>query len=294
MAKIELGKVIDLIIKEDTARADALLENWFRQKTKIIHESIMEDDISQDQDEIEQEEFFGSDDLNEDEDFDDTGDASALIDPEFDEVGIEDFSTDPAAIQDQFRDVQDDIDRLEAEFKAKFGEDDFEDETVDFEEYDDTDEEIESEDEEEDDFLDDEEYDAYDDLAEALKLDTVSLADIDDEDGIEIGSGRDRIKANDRSPALQKSIDDRMSGAGPVEIRSTDVKGYPEWKKPDVKDFKLKGPIRNKDVGLSNVPRDGDPSALLNRKQEVGKTRSVLGDGDNTRNEVIRSIQRRK
>lgn len=283
MAKIELGKVIDLIIKEDNASVDALLENWFRQQTKIIHESIMEsDDIAEDQDEIEQEEFFGSDDLNESEDDeDDSGEASDLIDPsDEDVVNIKDFTTDPDAIQDQFNDVEDDLDRLKAEFDAIMG--NTEEESDD--DYDYTEEET----------LEDDDFGPYDDLAEALKLDTVSLEDIDDVDGMEVGSTRKKVNANDRSPALQKGIDDRMEGAGPVEIRSTREKGYPEFAKIPTKEVDLKGPIRNKNEGLKDVPRDGDPSALLNRKQDGAPTRSVLGDGSNTRDEVIRSLSRRK
>ena len=326
MAKIELGKVIDLIIKEDNAGVDSLLENWFRQQQRAIHESIMEDDsIENDQDAIESEEFFGADDLSEDEDTeldidsndgdtelniddnDDMGEPSDLQDPASSDIpsDITDFSTDPDVIQDQFADVNADLERLEAEFDEMFGnnedgldndissDDDISnlDEAV-------TDDELEAD---EDDMMDDLEEDdddcgPYDDLAEALKLDLVNIPDLDDEDGFGIGSDHKSLgKVNDKSPALQKGIDARFEGAGPVEIKSPDnVKGYPEFAKLPVKDGNgAKGTIRNKDQGLTDVPAGGDKSASLNKPFPKGNDKSILGDGSDSREATIRKIARK-
>lgn len=331
MAKIELGKVIDLIIKEDNAGVDALLENWFRQQTKQIHESIMEDDsIATDQDEIDSEEHFGSNDLSEDEeseedldlendgsdldidteisDEDDTGVASDLDDP--DTSGVPDdvttFSTDPDVIQDQFADVNADLERLEAEFDEIFGTSDSDLDT-DSEDAGDinsddlsedvTDAELDADEDDMMNDLDDEEdEDPYGDLAEALKLDLVSIPDLEDEDGDEVGSGNDGIKGqNTKSPALQRGVDERFEGAGPVEIKSpNNAKGYPEFPKPDVKEGNgAKGTIRNKAEPLTNVPEGGDKSATLNKSFPKGNDKSILGDGADSREATIKKIARK-
>lgn len=410
MAKIELGKVIDLIIKEDNAGVDALLENWFKQQTIQIHESIMEDDsIATDQNEIENEEYFGSNDLSEDEenedgdkaqqiislleyriellmdvtgpqdpvigyfkklisglksgkiipedfngkidiaseiyhltdegqghggdtdysegvaedirdivggdyldegdetsDEDDTGVPSDLEDPDADEISddVTSFSTDPDVIQDQFADVNADLERLEAEFDEIFG-DSSSDVDIDDEEYTDEDEISEevtdSElDADEDDMMndldDDDDFGPYDDLAEALKLDLVSIPDLEDEDGDEVGSGNDGIKGqNTKSPALQRGVDERFEGAGPVEIKSpNNVKGYPEFPKPNVKEGNgAKGTIRNKAEPLTNVPEGGDKSATLNKSFPKGNDKSILGDGADSREATIKKIARK-
>lgn len=317
MAKIELGKVIDLIIKEDNAGVDALLENWFRQQQRAIHESIMEDDtIEDDQDEIESEEFFGADDLSEDEDTelddentvdqDDIGEPSDLQDPATADVpsDITDFSTDPNVIQDQFADVNADLERLEAEFEEMFGSnDDGLDDLDSDDNIDDLDESVTDDelDSDEDDMMDDLEEDEddcgpYDDLAEALKLDLVNIPDLDDEDGLGIGDDHKKIgTVNAKSPALQKGIDARFEGAGPVEIKSPDnVKGYPEFAKLPVKDGNgAKGTIRNKDQGLSDVPAGGDKSATLNKSFPKGNDKSILGDGSDSREATIKKIARK-
>ena len=152
MQKVDLRKVLDMLVNEEQEGAEGLLHQWFVEKTKSIHENLMQEDddileddnltksIEDDQNDIEAEEYFGEDDLGtEDEDesedpesVDAAANANATSDIENDDFDDDrpdgemtgdasDMSTDPQAIQDQFADLQSDLARLKAEFTKLTG-----------------------------------------------------------------------------------------------------------------------------------------------------------------------------
>ena len=152
MQKVDLRKVLDMLVNEEQEGAEGLLHQWFVEKTKSIHENLMQEDddileddnltksIEDDQNDIEAEEYFGEDDLGtEDEDesedpesVDAAANANATSDIENDDFDNDrpdgemtgdasDMSTDPQAIQDQFADLQSDLARLKAEFTKLTG-----------------------------------------------------------------------------------------------------------------------------------------------------------------------------
>ena len=71
MQKVDLKKVLDLVINEEMDSASGLLHQWLVEMTKSIHESLMQEDddvlesddltngIEDDQKEIDSEEYFG-------------------------------------------------------------------------------------------------------------------------------------------------------------------------------------------------------------------------------------------
>ncbi len=161
MQKVDLKKVLDMLINEEQYNAEELLHQWFVEKTKVIHESLMQEDdvlelddltkgIEDDQDEVKAEEYYGEDEEEEDDDDDpavdalaadnakssiddvsfDTGDSDGVEMPGDDVPGDaedsftgdpQDMTTDPDAIKDQFNDLQSDLARLKAEFEKIVG-----------------------------------------------------------------------------------------------------------------------------------------------------------------------------
>jgi hypothetical protein len=113
MKKVDLTKVLDLLIAEDKAAAEALLHEWIIDRSKIVLEELMQEDddvldgIKDDLDEIETEEYYGDVDLSEDENTDEEDDAEMLDG----DVSDEDDFTDSDWSEDdnEFDDASDDL-----------------------------------------------------------------------------------------------------------------------------------------------------------------------------------------
>lgn len=114
--------------------------------------------------------------------------------------------------------------------------------------------------------------DDFDDLAESItsELDKVVAALAD---GKEIGAG-DKIAQNTKSTVGHKKAD--MADAKPVQVKSTEHKGFDREKAPAVADMKPRRNTRTKATDdMKTVSKEGDAAAELN-KDKSENNRSVL------------------
>jgi hypothetical protein len=151
MQRVDLKKVLEMLVNEEQGNAENLLHQWFVEKTKSIHESLMQEDddvldedatkdIEDDQESIEGEEYCGGSDLKEDDDDDhhiaslaatdvqddDDFDVSDFdnSDNEDSEEGSDDLegstesSEEPSVenLADEVKDLQSELERLKSEF----------------------------------------------------------------------------------------------------------------------------------------------------------------------------------
>lgn len=139
MPNADLKKILNLIINEDSDKANVLLHQWFVEQTKAVHENMMQEDdmtssIKSDQDAIDSEEFYGESDLGDEDDTQVDAEAAADVDSGDDnDDGLDNssddsipsdvttVSTDPSVIGDQFSDLQADLARLQKEFEMMAG-----------------------------------------------------------------------------------------------------------------------------------------------------------------------------
>lgn len=145
MQKVELNKVLDLLIAEDRDQAEKMLHEWFVGKSKSILEELMQEDdealdgIQSDKDEIESEEYYGDADLNEAGDEDEAEadmDADAEVagdEAEMGDMGDEaemsadmgDMGGEPAIeevpVEDKVEDLEAQLASLKAEFDKLMG-----------------------------------------------------------------------------------------------------------------------------------------------------------------------------
>lgn len=140
--KTDLGRVLELLINEEREEATKLLHNWFVEKSRQIHESLIQEDdeldddrlqdLRDDMDEIESEEFFNEIDLTEDEEEDEeeltladaAGDLEAEVaadDVEIDAEADEVADLDDADVEDRVEDLEAQLAELKAEFDKLMG-----------------------------------------------------------------------------------------------------------------------------------------------------------------------------
>jgi hypothetical protein len=303
MQKVDLKKVLDMLINEEQDKAESLLHQWFVQKTKAIHENLMQDDdvlendIEDDQDEVDSEEFYGEAEGSEDEDSDDSEvDAMAADDAESDldspdmaddvpggnddpfSGSEDDIVTDPAEIMDQFDDLQSDLARLKAEFEQITGasSDDMGDASTTLPPDadagnmagDDLDAAVD--DEPAEGFTQDEEVpfneSDYADLDESFELEKVTPQKL--EKPTYSGTGGSAGTVNDKSLISGKNKPD-VYAHDPIEFGGEDKPKYlgddtPEYKKAPLR----KNQVKNAEDDLEKVPAMGPKNALLNNKGE--------------------------
>jgi hypothetical protein len=296
MQKVDLKKVLDMLVNEEQDSAEGLLHQWFVEKTKAIHERMIQEDdifetddltksIEDDQDAIEAEEYYGEDEDSPMGDEDDGAiDADAASDVEADDGSDDDMAgdtdvpadvttmaTDPKAIQDQFADLQSDLARLKAEFAKITGMDasdtsmdptadstatDPSAPSADASELDDPMESIFTEED-------------FADLEESFELEKVTGHDMTTPEYA--GAGGKFTGTDTRSIALNKGPD-IMKGK-PVEIKSPEYKGG--WNRQEAPPVK-QGPLARNQVkkstdDLEEVPPMGPKGALLNSTKDWGK-----------------------
>ena len=291
MQKVDLNKVLEMLINEEQNEAQGLLHEWFVEMSKSVHESIMQEDdqlskdIEDDQEAIKSEEFY-----SEAEDEEVEGDEEVL-DGDV-EVGEEDSEKEEEPVEDRVADLEAEMARLKAEFNTIVGLEEPEhgvdingdgvigNEDSSVEELEDSEEaeEVEESDEVEESFelLDLEED--FDDLEESFKLEPVADPKLGDK---EIGSSGAKVNVNTTSPLPSKKGSDRVGGEA-VEIVSDEHDGFDLEPAPEVKAKPLlKNQVKKATDGQSKVSKEGDKSAMLNKKDGFGSDspNSPIGGG---------------
>lgn len=277
MQKVDLNKVLEMLINEGQEEATGLVHEWLVQMSKSVHESLMQEDdaalgIEDDQDAIESEEFY-----SEAEDEEDTG-------AEAEELGNEPGAEAEETVEVNKADLEAVMDNLKAEFAALMGGEEVADDSdmdadfdmdaapeagveadLDLEAGEPEVEESVFEAEEEEEL---EEGDEFADLEESFDLETV--ADPAMADGKEVGKGG-KVTQNTKSPLPSHKVSDRAFKGEPVEIKATEHKGFEREAAPEVKAKPLlKNQVKKATDGRPEVSKEGDKSAMLNKKDGFG------------------------
>lgn len=293
MQKVDLNKVLEMLINEEQDEATGLVHEWFVQMSKAVHESLMQEDdaaqgIQDDRAEIKSEEHFGE--AEDEEGTEEVGavddleaDLDAPADPAMDmdagaeggetvEVKKEDLQAMMANLQAEFMAIMNgesleapaddmaDLDAVEPMDADPAMDMDMDAEPVDA----DVEESVfESEDEEVN-----EEADEFADLEESFTLEKV--ADPAMTDGKEVGKGGS-ITQNKKSPLPSHKGDQRAFKGEPVEIKAKEHKGHEREAAPEVKQKPLlKNQVKKAQDGRTPVSKEGDKSAMLNKKDGFG------------------------
>lgn len=287
-------------------------ESLMQEDDEVLEDERLQD-IEDDKNDIESEEYFGEGDLDDDsaEGGEEDADADAEVGaeggeepsfggegaPEAEEVPVEDRVEDLeatlAALKAQFAELMGgtepaDAPEMGAELDAPVGDEQFPAEesfAFESEESEDEDKLEEGEKSEDDEDKLDEgeetvfEDDDFVDLEESFELEPV--ADPKLNGGKEIGSDGASVSVNDKSPIPQKKGPDRVGGK-PVEIKAKEHKGYERETAPSVKSQGLlKNQVKNAKADLTSVSKEGDKSAMLNKKDGFGSDspKSPIGAG---------------
>lgn len=303
MQKVDLNKVLEMLINEEQAQATGLLHQWFVEKSKSVHETLMQDDdavlegdlsqeIEDDKDEIKAQEHYGESE----------GDEEV---PGEEEVGMEvpadDLDTPMSAEvemapEEKVEDLEARLEFLKAEF-AKItavadldqpldaagdaGEIEMDapvDGALDLEGGDDQFAPAE-EPKEESLAFEAEEVDEFAELEESFKLEPVKDPALNG--GKEIGAAGASLSVNNKSPIPQKKGEARVGGAA-VEIKAEEHKGYAREAAPEVKARPLlKNQVKKAADDQEAVSKEGDKSAKLNSKDGFGSDspKSPIGAG---------------
>ena len=267
MQKVDLNKVLEMLINEEHDEATGLVHEWFVQMSKSVHESLMQEDdaaqdIADDQSGIQSEEFYGE--AEED---------GAEEAPIGDEAAVDDLEAGleaPETVEVSMSDLEAVMDNLKAEFMALMsGEAPASDDAADAMDLGDeapmdaeeapVDGDVEESMFEEDEFAD---------LEESFELEKV--ADPAMTDGKEIGKGGS-ITQNKTSPLPSHKVADRAFKGEPVEIKAKEQKGHDRESAPEVKGKPLlKNQVKKAQDGRTPVSKEGDKSAMLNKKDGFG------------------------
>lgn len=315
MQKVELSKVLELLLAEDRDEAEKALHEWFVGKSKSILEELMQeddsalDDIEDAKDEIESEEYYGDVDLEEAGDDEVEGD-DEVVDGEIEgddfdadaeaaddlggEMGVE---AEEVPVEDKVEDLEAQLASLKAEFDKlmgveaeEHGAEEFADAGLEADvdadaegdvEFDGDDEfaaegVFESDDNDEDDKDEDKLDEDFVDLEESFELEKVADPGLSGEK--EIGDGG-KVAVLKDSPIPQNKTSDRVGGNA-VEIKGKTHKGYAREASPAVQAKPiLKNQVKNAKADLESVKPEGDKSALLNKGPAADKGKSPIGGG---------------
>lgn len=319
MQKVDLTKVLDLLIAEEQEEAGKLLHEWFVGKSKAILEEIMQeddaalDDIEDAKAEIQSEEFYSDVDLDEASDEDeDEEEVEVDFGGEEGEIAGDELATDDAVadlgdelgaheaedevVADKVEDLEAQLAELKAEFDKLMGLEDGEAEValdVDGDGESDIEadvvgidlgesEELEEEalDEAEEELDEGEEVVAEDEDFVSLE-ESFELERVADPDlsGDETIGDGEKIHVETHSPLPNKKPVDRVGGKA-VEIKGKTHKGYDRETPPAVEGKPLlKNQVKNAKEDLTPVKKGGDASALLNKAPVADKGKSPIGGG---------------
>lgn len=300
MKTVDLNKVLEMLINEEHDEATGLLHEWFVERSKAVHEELMAEDntlsqdIEDDQEAIKSEEYYNEADEDSDAegeeldgDMDDGVDADVDA-PEFgDDMGPE--MTDAPA-EETIADTIEDLEAVMARLKAEFAEitgdvDATVDADADNMEPVDMDDLGGEDDMAGDEFVgDDEEVteseeDDFADLEESWTLEPVKDPNLNG--GKEIGADGAKVAVNDKSPLPNHKGQDRVGGKA-VEIKAETHEGHDREPSPEVKARPLlKNQVKKATDGRTKVSKEGDKSAMLNKKDGFGSDspKSPIGAG---------------
>lgn len=298
MNKRELNKVFKLIENEELDLAKANILRIMEDETEKSKKAAL-DKLEQEKDTIKADETYS---LNEKEiDVNDTADQMALDDVTDNTIDIEDSGTfdpsiasnvakeevDPNEVNYRFTDVEKDIEELKAKFaelmsgnNSSVEEDTLEtDLTADPKTGDLAEEtDCDNEEEPEEDTANESVSESFDyTLENLISEDLVSsifeeyklqpVKEPKNVDGEEAGDGV-RVSQNDISPLTNQDKTELETTAEPIKIDTNSHSGYEREKAPPVKVVDLGDVVNRPDIKV--VPKDGDPSALINSKQGFG------------------------
>jgi hypothetical protein len=288
-------------------------ESLMQEDDEVLEDERLQD-IEDDKSDIESEEYFGEGDLDDESAEGGEEDADAEVgaegDADADAEGGAEFGA-PEAEEVPVEDRVEDLEATLAALKAQFAElmggeapadagmdgaaeapaDEFgaevpaeEGMAFESEESEDEDKLEESDKDEDEDKLEEGEETVFEDddfvdLEESFELEPV--ADPKLNGGKEIGSDGKAVSVNDKSPIPQKKGPDRVGGK-PVEIKAKEHKGYERETAPGVKtQGLLKNQVKNAKADLTGVSKEGDKSAMLNKKDGFGSDspKSPIGAG---------------
>lgn len=303
MQKVDLNKVLEMLINEEQDQATGLLHQWFVEKSKSVHETLMQDDdavlednmsqeIEDDQDEIKSQEHYGESEEEEvpgeeaaaempADDLDTPLEAEPEMAPEEKvedlEARLEFLKAEFAKITavadlDQPLDVVGDAGEVEMEVPA--------DDAFDLDGGAGDDQFAPAEEPKEESLaFEAEEVDEFADLEESFKLEPVKDPALNG--GKEIGAAGASLSVNNKSPIPQKKGEARVGGAA-VEIKAEEHKGYAREAAPEVKARPLlKNQVKKAADDQEAVSKEGDKSAKLNSKDGFGSDspKSPIGAG---------------
>ena len=320
MRNTKLLKVMDYLINEQEDKARELLHQIFIEKARAIHESMIHDEMDEDDEvlggnegrglahEIEDnknkivdEEHYGDgtmedidlddavddlsdDDQDEDDDMmsHDEDDDDMIDDEDEDEVVMSDDEEDEEEDDEDERihDLEQAIEDLKAEFDAIKHNEEHGSEHDSEDEHD----EDEHEEEVDENWMQDDLDESFDDLDESLELEEVP---VNMKKSGEVGSGKfSRTEVNTKSPVASNRVS--LNGAEPVKIRSKDANGFARQSAPSSTEMKGASSNRRKKAsdGMSTVSKEGNSRALLNKDRSEGfgaqNTKSPLGSTGTT------------
>lgn len=262
-------------------------------------------DVNDAKDEINAEEYFSDHDLAEDEDMDSdeaSDDLEADMDSDVDmddvdsdedvdvadddlDVGSDDVDSDED-LSDKVDDLEAELEALKAEFDALTSDEDLDseddiedvdsDDDLDLDDVDSDDEDLDLDDDS-DEESDDAEDEDYTDLGEGI-LDTLNKIDVSNE-ADEIGDGK-KVDVNKTSPIPQKKVSER-TGAKGVTVKNDQHNGFDRETAPEAKKGNGSKKARNvRDSAtdeMSEVAKEGDKNAMLNKQTSKPNNKSPLG-----------------
>ena len=313
-----LEKAFVALLNEEQDKAEELFHKFMVERARQIHESYRmgegedEIDTNECEEEIREETHFNEDDLSDledgdmedsdeehveddmldiEDDMEDSDDDHVEDDMGEDDMGEEGDETEELSDEERIDNLEDQIEKLTAEFEAMIdaiGDDsDEEDSEEDLGDVEDMDsDEVENFDDEMDtppeDDMDDEDHmkesedmDDMDDLTESI-IDELEKVKVSLEDGKEIGTGS-KINQNLSAAIPQKNKEARMGGE-PIKMKSSEHKGYARETAPTTSDMPKRRNTRPAaTAGMDKVSKEGNKSAEINKlSSESGNTTSPL------------------
>lgn len=311
----DLEKAIVHLLNEETDKAEQFIHKFIVDRARQIHESLREGDDAldlEDEEAFYTEDDLEGEESVDDAASELAGDMEVDLDADDTEMDADDEDGDDDEMEDRLEDLEAKLEELSKEFEELMGgagedldldmdadvdmdadmdmdmdatgevdgddftDSDFTDDMDDSEAAAALDDDMSGEDEDEVKegtlMITHDDEDDFDDLAESItsELDKVVTALAD---GKEIGAG-DKIAQNTKSTVGHKKAD--MADAKPVQVKSTEHKGFDREKAPAVADMKPRRNTRTKATDdMKTVSKEGDAAAELN-KDKSENNRSVL------------------
>lgn len=304
MKTVDLNKVLEMLINEEHEEATGLLHNFFVECSKQIHEELMSEDdtlsqdIEDDQEAIKAEEFY-SEAEGDDAEAEAGEELDGTVEDEAgEEAGEEAEEAEEVSLGDTIEDLEAVMARLKQEYETIIGleepehgvdidgddmigdapvDAEMDDEAVDSVE---TEESMTFESEEAGEEAEEvSEAEEFADLEESWSLEPVKDPNLNG--GKEVGADGAKVAVNAKSPLPSHKASDRVGGKA-VEVKAETHEGFELEAAPEVKAKPLlKNQVKKATDGRSKVSKEGDKSAMLNKKDGFGtdSPKSPIGGG---------------